>query len=150
MIKAFLSHSSAQKTFVEKVAQILGLDNCFLDSKTFESGMQTIDEIIKAIGKSSIFVFFISKEALESKWVKDELSKVREFVDDGVIRFLPIIIDSNISHDDYRIKAWIRNEYNLHPYVNPVLVARRINEVIRELSWPEFPDLQNKETSFLG
>lgn len=25
MIKAFLSHSSAQKTFVEKVAQILGL-----------------------------------------------------------------------------------------------------------------------------
>ena len=150
MIKAFLSHSSAQKTFVEKVAQILGLDNCFLDSKTFESGMQTIDEIIKAIGKSSIFVFFISKEALESKWVKDELSKVREFVDDGVIRFLPIIIDSNISHDDYRIKAWIRNEYNLQPYVNPVLVARRIKEVIRELSWREFPDLQNKETLFQG
>ena len=93
MLKAFLSHSSAQKTFVEKVAQILGQDNCFLDNKTFESGMQTIEEIIKAIGKSSIFVFFISKEALESEWVKDELSNVREYVDDGVIRFLPIILN---------------------------------------------------------
>lgn len=90
MLKAFLSHSSAQKTFVEKVAQILGQDNCFLDNKTFESGMQTIEEIIKAIGKSSIFVFFISKEALESQWVKDELSNVREYVDDGVIRFCPL------------------------------------------------------------
>ena len=69
MLKAFLSHSSAQKTFVEKVAQILGLDNCFLDSKTFESGMQTIDEIIKAIGKSSIFVFFISKMIKITKFV---------------------------------------------------------------------------------
>ncbi len=150
MIKAFLSHSSAQKVFVENVAQVLGLDNCFLDNKTFESGMRTIEEIIKAIGKSSIFVFFISKEALESKWVKDELSNVRDFVDDGAIRFLPIIVDLNISHDDPRIKPWIRNEYNLPSYANPLLVARRIKEEIRNLAWREFPDLQNKETLFQG
>lgn len=150
MIKAFLSHSSAQKTFVEHVAQYLGLDNCFIDNKTFENGMLTIEEIIETIGKSSIFVFFISKEALESQWVKDELSNVRDFVDEGLIRFLPFIIDPNISHDDSRIKPWIRKDYNLQLYTNPILVERRIKEEIRELSWREFPDLQKKETLFQG
>ena len=150
MIKAFLSHSSAQKNFVEKVAQSLGIDNCFIDDKTFENGMLTINEITKAIGESSIFVFFISNEALDSQWVKDELSNVRDFVDDGQIQFLPFIIDTTISHDDSRIKPWIRKDYNLQLYTNPVLVARRIKEEIREMSWRSFPNLQKKETLFQG
>lgn len=150
MIKAFLSHSSAQKNFVERVANVVGLDNCFLDSRTFENGMQTVAEITNAIGKSSIFVFFISKAALESKWVKEELSNVRDYVDDGLISFLPFIVDSSISCDDPRIKPWIRKEYNLQLYTNPVLVARRIKEEIRVLAWKEFPDLQEKESLFQG
>lgn len=150
MIKAFLSHSSAQKTFVAQVANSLGLDNCFIDDKTFENGMLTINEIIKAIGCSSIFVFFISKEALESKWVKDELSNVRDYIDDDKIRFLPFIIDERVKHDDTAIKPWIRKDYNLQLYTNPILVARKIKEEIRELSWQEFPDLQKKALLFQG
>lgn len=85
MIKAFISHSSAQKEFVENIAKTLGYDNCFIDNSTFENGMKTIDEIYKAIDCSTIFVFLISKEALASNWVKDELSNVRDYVDDGKI-----------------------------------------------------------------
>lgn len=93
MIKAFISYSSAQKTFAEEIAKTLGFDNCFIDSRSFENGMKTIDEIYKAIGCSTIFVFLISKEALNSAWVKEELSNVRDYVDEGKITFLPFIVD---------------------------------------------------------
>lgn len=61
MIKAFLSHSSAQKKFIEKVAETLGRDNCFVDEYTFENGMKTMDEIVKSIANSALFVFFYFK-----------------------------------------------------------------------------------------
>ena len=150
MIKAFISHSSAQKTFADEIARILGFDNCFIDNSTFENGMKTIDEIYKAIGCSAIFVFLISKEALASDWVKEELSNVRDYVDDGKITFLPFIIDERINHDEASIKPWIRKDYNLQTYSNPILVARKIKEEIREISWKMYPDLRKKDSLFQG
>ena len=150
MIKAFISHSSAQKTFADEIARILGFDNCFIDNSTFENGMKTIDEIYKAIGCSAIFVFLISKEALASDWVKEELSNVRDYVDDGKITFLPFIIDERINHDEASIKPWIRKDYNLQTYSNPILVARKIKEEIREISWKMYRDLRKKDSLFQG
>lgn len=148
MIKAFLSHSSAQKTFVRSVIKTLGVDNCFIDEHTSENGMPTIEEIYKAIGKSNIFVFFISEESITSDWVKEELSNVRDYVDNGDIQFLPLIIDDRVLHSDARIKPWIRKDYNLQLYRNPILAARRIKEEIRNKAWEKFPDLRNKSLLF--
>ena len=150
MIKAFLSHSSAQKDFVRLVMNSLGADNCFFDERTFENGMQTVKEICKAIGKSSIFVFFISDEALDSDWVKYELSNVRDYIDMGEIQFLPLIIDKSITHTDIRIKPWIRKDYNLQYYPSALLAARRIKEVIRDIAWTQYPELRNKAMLFQG
>lgn len=150
MIKAFLSHSSAQKKFIEKVAETLGRDNCFVDEYTFENGMKTMDEIVKSIANSALFVFFISKESLDSDWVKDELSNVRDYVDEGKIQFLPFIIDDSIEYDNSKIKSWIRKEYNLQHYKNPILVARKIKEEIRGILWKQHPDICNKEQLFYG
>lgn len=150
MIKAFISHSSAQKTFAEEIARILGFDNCFIDNSTFENGMKTIDEIYKAIGCSTIFVFLISKEALTSDWVRNELSNVRDYVDDGKITFLPFIIDERVDHHEASIKPWIRKDYNLQKYSNPILVARKVKEVIREMSWDMYPALRKKDSLFQG
>ena len=150
MIKAFLSHSSAQKTFVRSVIKTLGVDNCFIDEHTFENGMPTIEEIYKAIGKSNIFVFFISEESITSDWVKEELSNVRDYVDNGDIQFLPLIIDDRVLHSDARIKPWIRKDYNLQLYRNPILAARRIKEEIRNKAWEKYPDLRNKSLLFQG
>ena len=47
MIKAFISYSSAQKTFAEEIAKTLGYDNCFIDNSSFENGMKTIDPKIR-------------------------------------------------------------------------------------------------------
>ena len=43
MIKAFISHSSAQKSFVRELEQAIGLDSCIVDERTFESGKLIID-----------------------------------------------------------------------------------------------------------
>ena len=66
MIKAFISHSSAQKEFVRSLEKSIGIDNCIVDERTFESGKLIIDEITKSIDRCEIFVFLISKEALSS------------------------------------------------------------------------------------
>jgi TIR domain. len=151
MVKAFISHSSAQKTFVRTLEQAIGLDNCVVDDRTFESGKLIIEEIVKAINKCEIFVFLISDEALNSDWVKTELSNIRDLIDDGTFSaFLPFIIDPNVKHSDSRIKQWIRKDYILEEYTSPILLARKIKEKIREIVWSKYPNIAKKETLFKG
>ena len=150
MIKVFLSHSSTDKEYVRGVFDYIGEDNCVFDEATFENGMRTMDEIAKGIDSSALFVFFISDVSLNSAWVKDELSKVRDYIDEGRIQFMPIIIDQNISHNDPRIKAWIRNDYNIKYYHSYIIAARHIQESLRKLAWTLDPYIRNKELLFKG
>lgn len=150
MIKVFLSHSSTDKEYVRGVFDYIGEDNCVFDEATFENGMRTMDEIAKGIDSSALFVFFISNMSLNSSWVKDELSKVRDYIDEGRIQFMPIIIDKNISHNDPRIKAWIRNDYNIKYYHSYIIAARHIKESLRKLAWTLDPYIRNKELLFKG
>lgn len=73
MPKAFLSHSSVQKEFVQKIATDLKTF-AIIDSIAFEQGLKNIDEIIQHINNSDLFVIFISATALDSEWVANELS----------------------------------------------------------------------------
>lgn len=151
MIKAFLSHSSAQKPFVRKLAEEIGFDSCILDERTFESGKLILDEILTAIGSSGIFIFLISDEALKSNWVINEIAHVRELIDEGkLIHFRPYIIDDKISHEDSRIKPWIKKDYLLEQFSSPILLARKIKETIREVIWQKYPVLKEKDNLFLG
>lgn len=45
--KAFLSHKSEDKDYVEYVAMKIGLDHCVYDKYTFSDGMKTLSEIFK-------------------------------------------------------------------------------------------------------
>lgn len=151
MMKVFLSHSSAQKEFARKVAEIIGYDQCIIDERTFESGKLILEEIIEALEKSGIFVLLLSDEALKSTWVNEEINKVRDLLDNGRLRyFRPYIIDASISHTDPRIKSWIKKDYLLEYYSSPILLARKINEALREITWEKFPAIKQKEKLFLG
>lgn len=150
MIKVFLSHSSTDKDYVRGVFDYIGEDNCVFDEATFENGMKTMDEIAKGIDSSALFVFFISDASLNSAWVKDELSKVRDYIDEGRIQFMPIIIDQTISHSDPRIKMWIRSEYNIKYYHSQIIAARHIQEILRKLAWKLDPYIRSKELLFKG
>lgn len=150
IVKAFLSHSSAQNDFIHEVVRWLGNDSCIVDEFTFENAHKTMNEIAKAFEGTSIFVFFISKESLDSSWVNDEISNIRDYVDEGKVKFLPFIIDSEIDHSNTKVKQWIRHDYNLQYYHSPRLVARKIKEEIRNIVWDNYPDLREQQMSFIG
>ncbi|MFY3230183.1 toll/interleukin-1 receptor domain-containing protein [Klebsiella pneumoniae] len=80
MIKAFLSHSSKDKEhYVRNVANWLGKENIIYDEFTFEEGERTLDQIMEGLGDSELFVLFISNSALESEWVKKEITESKNY-----------------------------------------------------------------------
>ena len=109
--KLFISHSSKQKPFVEELLNHVGHDYMVVDKYTFESGEGLWTEIRSAIDKCDFFVYLISKEALESDWVKKEISYVREKVDDEAITFCPFIIDREVTINHPSLKSWIKKTF---------------------------------------
>lgn len=135
MNKVFLSHSSHDKLYVEYIATKFGKDIAIYDSFSFESGLKTLDEILNNLDSTDIFVIFLSNAALESEWVKKELSVSNELKQkDKIKQIYPIIIDSNLSHGDPRIPKWLNNgfdSYNLRYISSPKMAYRKIkNQLI--------------------
>lgn len=97
MIKCFLSHSSKDKdSYVRIVAGRLRKEVKIYDEESFERGMRTADEIARGLDESTLFVIFISNAALDSDWVKGELSAAQKKFEQGQLRRIyPIIIDSD-------------------------------------------------------
>lgn len=93
-MKAFLSHSSHDKPLVEEVAHKLGAEQVELDSHTFDNGLLNVDAIRKALKRSSIFVLFLTEDAIESACVRFEVLLAREFLAKGLVeKFLVICLD---------------------------------------------------------
>lgn len=115
MIRCFLSHSSQDKlSYVRLVADRLGPGIAVYDEWTFGEGMRPLDEILKNLHSSQLFVIFLSDSALNSRWVHAEITNAKQLYDIGQLkRIYPIIIDRNINYMDPRIPQWMREEYNL-------------------------------------
>lgn len=152
MIKCFLSHSSKdKKSFVKVVAEKVGIANCIYDEYTFEEGMRPLDEIMKGLNESDLFVIFISETALNSDWVQLEITEAKKLFDSKKIyRIFPLVIDEKVHYTDSRIPDWMRDEYNLKNISRPVIAARRIRQRLREISWKIHPDLKKKNQIFVG
>lgn len=152
MIKCFLSHSSNDKDrYVKIVKSKLRKESIIYDEDTFEAGMSPSEEIINALDETSLFVIFISESALESKWVKDEVSVAKERVDEGKIdRIYPIIIDESITFEDPRIPKWMKEGFNVQHIRQPNVASRKINARLRELTWRNHPTLREREEIFVG
>jgi tetratricopeptide (TPR) repeat protein len=150
-MKCFLSHSSKDKAgFVNIVADKLG-DRAVYDGYNFESGMKTLDEIFRTLAESDIFVLFISNSSLESEWVKTEIISARGLLDASKLkRFLPILIDKDIDHDDHRIPKWISQNYNIRLVSKPTIAVRRITTVFNQLSLSTHPKLEARRRLFVG
>jgi len=152
MIKCFLSHSSKDKaSYVQVVASLLPKQWRVYDADTFEAGMETLDEILRTLDESSLFVLFISNSALESEWVKREITEARKLETEGKLKkIFPLIIDRSVLHSDPRIPDWMRDAYNLHAVMRPSVAVRRIQQRLRELSWESHPRLKERQKIFVG
>ncbi len=151
MAKAFLSHSSANKDLVEKIAASLGTNKCHYDRFTFEVGNKTLDEILHALDSTDIFVLFLSNEALESPWVKKEITQANINLNNGIIsKVFPVIIDPSINYKDERIPSWIRKPYNLQHLDNEVLILKKIRQLIRLAEFKQHKHLEELNDLFVG
>ena len=132
MRKIFLSHSSKDKDYVSEIAEYFGRDRCVYDSMCFETGMKCIDEIFRGFDNSCIFVVFLSDSALESDWVKFELSVAEErllYNKQKLSQIFPIIIDPSINHKDPRIPRFLKEgfgAYNLRVITSSIVACRKI------------------------
>lgn len=148
-MKVFLSHSWAQREFVDSLASNIGLDFVVVDRFVFESGQKIEDEISSSLDSSNIFVMLISDAALESDWCKYELSNIRDLVEDGKCMFRAFIIDKNITPGDVRIKSWVR-KYLLNYIESADILARIIKRSIKELMIKLDPNLFGRTRLFVG
>lgn len=146
----FISHSSIQKTYVEELVKLIGTNYLVVDKYTFESGEKLWEEIRSTINECNHFVFLISKEALVSDWVKQEISYVRERIDYDAIHFYPVIIDETIGIEEPDIPKWIKKEYLVNKYVNPSILSVLLKRKILRSVWEEFPSLQEQSHLFIG
>ena len=149
MAKVFLSHSSKDKKLVREIAIKLG-HSSIIDEFSFEVGNKTLDEIFRTMNISDIFVLFISETALESEWVKKEISFAKVMSDNDIIRILPIVIDSSINHNDHRIPLWLSSKYNLRYISNPLIIYQIIKSAMREVNILNNPLNKNLDNLFVG
>ncbi len=150
-MRAFLSHSSNQKKLVNQIASNLGKAQCVYDEYEFEAGLPILDEILKGLEISDLFVLFISNDSLSSEWVQKEISSVELNLEYGKNKkIFPILIDNSISVvDDERIPEWLK-KYLLKTITDPFIITKKIKQKLRELSLESNPLFKAKESLFVG
>lgn len=151
MIKAFISHSSAQKKFVRDLVENLGRDFCIVDCYNFESAYRTINEIYKKIEQSTVFVLLLSRESLESDWVAEEVRYAQKNLSpDKLDRFWPYIVDEGLELED--CPEWMRKDecFNLKKFRSYKMLARDIEQKFRGIIWSRNPQLKKLDTLMVG
>ncbi|MGA2482834.1 MAG: TIR domain-containing protein [Candidatus Acidiferrales bacterium] len=73
-MRAFLSHSSANKTVVIAVHNALQKQSTWLDRAEIEWGDPFLEKITEGIASATDFVLFWSSEAAKSEWVRLEIN----------------------------------------------------------------------------
>ena len=152
--KAFISHSSAQQDYVADVVKGLGRDFVNVDMYCFEAGEELTEEITGYIEGSNVFVLMLSNQALDSKWVRQEIGLIHAKMIDGEdVVFMPFIVDKTISHNDPRLDEeklkWIK-KYLIVSENSPSIVARIIKRRLIETIWEHEPTIKEREKLFFG
>src|ERR1035437_6684220 len=126
--KAFLSHSSLDKNFVEAVAIRLGRVQVFFDKWCFETGDSFIKAIPEALKTTELFVLFASRASLQSFWVHLELSHAELLLASSVLKKAVVfIIDDSLNHSD--LPNWMHNSL-VRKCISPNAVARDIQSLL--------------------
>ncbi|MBI1928303.1 toll/interleukin-1 receptor domain-containing protein [Candidatus Poribacteria bacterium] len=96
MSKIFLSHSSADKDFVERLANDLVNNDyrVWFDKWEIKIGDNIVEQINSGISESDYLAFIISKSSVESRWVINEWTAMFVgAVNQRSAKILPILIE---------------------------------------------------------
>lgn len=93
----FLSHNYKDKALVEQAALrlrgIFGQDKIFYDSWSIQPGDGIIDKMNEALAACNLFLFFVSKNSLQSNMVKLEWQNAVMKMASGATRIIPVKLD---------------------------------------------------------
>jgi tetratricopeptide (TPR) repeat protein len=107
MARAFLSHSSEDKAYVDAVARRLSRSRVIYDRQNFEPGEDFRDSIREGLDSSEIFVLFASARSLASTWVKFELDEAETRRIAGRLKsVLVVVIDPSLKPKD--LPSWMQ------------------------------------------
>ena len=106
MLKAFLSHSSEDKTNVRKIKSKVQRFWTYFDEDCFTPGEDFRDAITSRLADTDLFVFFVSRNSLNSSWVRFEIDEAYwQTTQRKNITTLVLTLDT-ISPSD--LPAWMR------------------------------------------
>jgi tetratricopeptide (TPR) repeat protein len=145
-MKAFLSHSSIDKQFVQAVAKELGRQFCVFDEQSFATGEEFKRSIETGLDESSVFVLFASLKSLESLWVNFEIEEAwYRRLRATLSKSLVYIIDSSVQLE--KIPEWLRRA-SIRRENAPKIIARDIrfhlDELLRRRQHPFFVGRSNE------
>ncbi len=92
----FLSHSSKDKAFVNKLDAALVVSNqsTFLDEKHIKPGDSIPRKLYEALDKATHIIYVISKNSIAAPWVNEELDVAKmRVMGEGGVTIIPILID---------------------------------------------------------
>lgn len=134
-MKAFLSHNFSDKDFVKLVYDNLTATHAVFDEKTFPSNSYLVDEIRNSMLDCDVFVLFLSKPALESKWVSGEVDLAKELAFVRTIKKIMVFLlddtkwsDLPESFQKYRAES-IPNPMQISIIIRNELIALSENKV---------------------
>ncbi|MDX1924552.1 MAG: TIR domain-containing protein [Rickettsiaceae bacterium] len=149
LTKVFISYSRADAQFVSLLSDLIGRSACIYD-ELFEISKSSIDNIYNSIDESGIFLIVLSENSIESEYVKLEMKraydKLQQIPDYTIV---PISISESLRYNDPRIPEWLR-KFHIKNTNSHFMVAKSIKETLRLKSWKNFPSLKQKETFFVG
>ena len=139
--RAFLSHSSKDKEFVQAVARELGRQYCIFDERSFDNGREFKESILEGINTSSIFVLFASKNSLTSDWVNFEIEEAwYKKIERNLKNSLVYRISDSIEISD--LPNWLRRA-KVKSTNEPKLVAREIRSHLEKIT-------EERQNPFVG
>ena len=122
-MKAFLSHSSKDKSFVREVADRLGAARCEYDEYTFEYVLN-MQAIRRAFARSSLFVLFLSEHSIKSTFVDEEIRAALDFRGQGTLKKVFIC---PLDDTSYRaLPDWLRATNVVVRLKSALTIARKI------------------------
>lgn len=130
-MKAFLSHNYSDKTFVKSVYDNLSATHAVFDEKTFPSNPHLIDEIRSSMLDCDIFVLFLSKAALESKWVEGEIDLAKELSFVKSIRKIMVFLLDDTKWSDLPVCF---QQFRAESVPNPIQISITIKNELLSLS----------------
>lgn len=140
MIRIFISYTSADEPFVDRLSTDLGSysANIFYAKWSIKVGDSIVDKINQGLSSHDNLVVILSKASVRSEWVKRELnSSLMRQLKDREIRILPVLMEecdippllADIKYADFRLdynKGFtslldaFQEDFDLEPYIGLV------------------------------